>query len=196
MNSGKLARFNLRAVNAALASAVALAGVGFGINANAATATGTADARVISPITITAGTGTDALNFGAFSTDAAGQTVQISPAALPVRTPTGVKVVNSAASGSGFSAGKFTVTGDTGTSAVSTTFTLTVPASTEIAISGAGAGDTSSRMTVALAHSAGANPVALGTTAVVFYVGGTLTTRSPQVAGAYSGTYTVTVEYN
>lgn len=198
MKSGEFARTNLRRLSAALASALAFGGAGVGADAYAATGIGTADARVISPIAITPGTGVNALNFGAFSTDAAGQTVVISADAIPSRTPTGVKVVNSAAAGATFSAGKFNVTGDAA-GGVATTFFITLPTTTTIAITGA-TSDTQ-RMTVSAftksSNVAGtAIPLPAGATGVDFYVGATVTTNANQVAGTYTGNYNVIVEYN
>ena len=142
------------------------------VSAIAATATGTASATVLTPIAIAAGT---ALNFGTLAGNASGGTVVVTAAGG--RTTTGTVVVTSGA----FSAGSFTVTG-TGAA----TFGVSYPASFNV-VSGA------NTMAV-LVTGAATGTLAAGT--VSLPVGGTLTVGANQVAGSYTGTYVMTVEYN
>lgn len=160
-----------------LAAVMAVAGT-FSTGALAATASGTANATVLQPIAITAGT---ALNFGTFSGNASGGTVKVSTGS--VRTLTGSVVV---ASGNTPTAGTFSVTG-TGTS----TFGITYPANFNVT-SGA------NTMSVDVSAATNTNPTT-GTLAggtATLSVGGTLTVAANQTAGAYTGSYTMTVEYN
>jgi len=188
MKSGKLARFNLRALDAALASAVALVGAGFGIDAYAANATGTANATVVTPIAITA---VDPLRFGAFSTDAAAQTVTITPAGGRSGTVTRLVAAGNAGAPA-FGAGTFTVAGDT---AFNLTYAITLPGNGVVSIS-TGIGGAGRTMAVDSFTSNPSGTGALTTGSQALSVGATLTTVASQITGAYTGTYTVTVEYN
>ncbi|GAB3477663.1 DUF4402 domain-containing protein [Polaromonas eurypsychrophila] len=154
-----------------LAAAVAVTSA-LSFSALAATATGTANATVLTPIAISAGT---ALNFGTLAGNATGGTVIVTAAG--VRTPTGSVVVTGAA----FTAGTFTVTG-TGAS----TFAVTYPASFNV---------TSGANTMGVVVTGAAIGTLSGGT-VSLPVGGTLTVGGNQAAGSYTGTYTMTVEYN
>lgn len=146
---------------------------GFGISsALAATATGNANATVLTPITISA---TTPLNFGTLSANATGGTVAITAAGA--RTVSGTVVVTPAA----FSAAVFTVLG-TG----SATFGITYP--TGVSVAGPG-----TAMGVVLT---GASFGTLSGGSLAFPVGGTLTVGANQAAGAYTGSYIMTVEYN
>jgi hypothetical protein len=144
----------------------------FSVSAMAATATGTASATVLTPIAIAAGT---ALNFGTLAGNASGGTVVVT--AGGTRSTTGTVVVTSGA----FSAGSFTVTG-TGAA----TFGVTYPASFNVV---------SNANTMAV-QVAGAATGTLANGTVALPVGGTLTVGANQAAGSYTGTYTMTVEYN
>lgn len=154
-----------------IATLMAVVGA-FSGGALAATATGTANATVLTPIAISAGT---ALNFGTLSANASGGTVTVTAAGA--RSTTGTVVVTSGA----FSAASFTVTG-TGSS----TFAVTYPASFNVT-SGA------NNMAVTVTGAA-TGTLASGTATLP--VGGTLTVGAAQAAGSYTGTYTMTVEYN
>ncbi|MEO8023128.1 DUF4402 domain-containing protein [Polaromonas sp.] len=160
-------RFSLLAAVIATASTLS-------VSALAATATGTASATVLAPIAIAAGT---ALNFGTLAGNASGGTVVVTAAGA--RSTTGTVVVTGAA----FSAGAFTVTG-TGAS----TFAVTYPGSFNVSAN-AGAN------TMAVVVNGAATGTLVGGT-VSLPVGGTLTVGANQVAGSYTGTYTMTVEYN
>ena len=147
----------------------------FSVSAIAATATGTANATVLTPITITAGT---ALNFGTLAGNASGGTVVVTAAGA--RSTTGSAVVTSGT----FSAGSFSLTG-TGAS----TFGVTYPASFNVTSAAAGA----TPMAVTIT---GAATGALSAGSVTLPVGGILTVGANQIAGSYTGTYVMTVEYN
>lgn len=165
-----------RVVKLAVASAFALGGSTFGINAYAASATGNATATVIAPIAIT---NTADLAFGKFAASTGG-TVVMDPAGA--RTATGAVVLSTVTPGA---AASFDVTGDN-----NATYAISLPASATIT-SGA------VNMTVDTFTS---TPSATGTLsatgAQTVTVGGTLTVASAQAAGAYTGTFSVTVEYN
>lgn len=154
-----------------LAALLAVAGT-FSTASMGATATGTANATVLTPIAIAAGT---ALNFGTFAGNTAG-TVVVSTAGA--RSATGGVVL---ATGGTVGAGTFTVTG-TG----SATFAVTYPPSFNV---------TSGSDTMAVVVNGAATGTLSGGT-VSLPVGGTLTVGAAQAAGSYTGTYTMTVEYN
>lgn len=141
--------------------------------AMAASATGTANAQVLAPIAITAGT---ALNFGTIAGNGAG-TVIVTPGGA--RSFTGGVVGTAAA----FAAGTFNVTGTGGA-----TFAMTYPGSFNVS---ANAGANTMAVTV---NGAATGTLSGGTAS--FPVGGTLTVGAAQAAGAYTGTYSMTVEYN
>jgi hypothetical protein len=147
------------------------------MNAQAATGTGTATAKVLAPIAIVAGAN---LNFGTIASGAVG-TVVLTPAGARSATG-GVGLVTDGANAP--ASGVFTVTGGAGYG-----FSITLPVTATIT-SGA------NTMTVGTFTS---TPVASGTlvagTATV-NVGGTLNVGLNQVAGSYTGTYPVTVNYN
>lgn len=181
MKSGKFAIFNRRALSAALASAIALGGAGLGLNVYAATATGTATATVITPIAIAASTN---LRFGSFSTSASGQTVTIN-AATDARTNSGTLLVTSTSG-----AASFAVTGD-GT----LSYGITLPADGVVTIV-TGGSTAPETMAVSSFTSSPATTGTLTAGAQTLKVGATLTTVASQVAGAYTGTFNVTVAYN
>lgn len=137
----------------------------------AAVATGTANAQVLAPIAITAGT---ALNFGTFAGNAAGTVVLTSANG---RSSTGGVILAAGAT----AAGTFTVTGSN-----SATFAVTYPGSFNV---------TSGANTMAVTVNGAATGTLTGTS-VTFPVGGVLTVGTAQAAGAYTGTYSMTVEYN
>jgi len=138
-----------------------------------ATANGNAAARIIAPITLTAGT---TLHFGTAYNS--GGTVIVSTA--------GVRSGTCAVSASAplHSAGTFTVTGEP-----SLTYTATLPAGTINITSGA------NTMTVGVFNSNALGTIPVGGTET-FSVGATLTVGVGQVSGLYTGTYPVTVQYN
>ena len=142
-------------------------------SALAATASGSASATVLAPIAISAG---NTLQFGNFSPVASGTVIVA--AADGGRTATGGVIL----AGGTVSAGTFTVTG-TGAQ----TFAITYPGSVNLSREGGG--------TMAL-QVAGAATGTLSSGTATINVGGTLTVATNQTAGAYTGSYTMTVEYN
>ena len=187
MKSEIFTKFNRRALNAALVSAVALAGTGLVSNAYAAAATSTATSTVIAPIAITAPA---ALSFGRFA-HGTGGSVTISNSG--VRTSSGV-ILSSTSSVQ--TAARFDVTGDG-----SSTYAITHSGVTVLSDSA------STPNTMALAKTSdltGGNVtsgnVSTGTLTAggtqSIFVGGTLTVGATQVAGTYTGNVIVTVEYN
>lgn len=163
----------------ALACAFALGASGVAVNGYSASAPADATATVLTPISITK---TADLRFGSFSTSAAGQTVVISPAGA--RTLTGV--LGSAGTPSG--AASFTVAG-TGTN----TYAITLSGNVNITT---GAGGVAETMQVSAFTSDPSGTGALTAGSQTLNVGATLTTVASQAGGAYTGTFTTTVEYN
>lgn len=181
MKSGNVSIFSRRALNAALAAAVALGGSGLGVQVHAATTSGTATATVVTPIAISAG---DNLRFGSFSTSAAGQTVTIN-AATSARSSSGVVLVTSTTG-----AATFNVTGE-GT----LTYAITLPGDGTVNIT-TGVADAPRTMAVSSFTSDPSGTGALTAGAQTLKVGATITTVASQVAGAYTGTFNVSVDYN
>ena len=165
--------------------AMALAGLaGLGVlalgteHALAANTTGTANATIIAPITITANL---TLEFGQIVTGTGVSVVRI--------TPAGVRsLVSGDASLAGGTnrAATFDITGEP-----STTYAITLPAGSATLTSG---GDT---MTVDTWTS---NPTPTGTLSgggtETISVGADLNVGASQASGSYTGTYTMTVDYN
>jgi hypothetical protein len=133
---------------------------------------------VVTPIAIS---NTQDLAFGSFSTSAAGQTVTISAAGA--RSSVGAVVVPSSTA----TASSFNVTGG-----ANLTYSITLPANGTVTITGPGTAMAVDNFT--------SNPTPTGTLSgagtQTLTVGGTLTTNSPQTAGGYSGTFSVSVDYN
>lgn len=164
--------------------------------AMAADVVATSSAQVILPISIAQD---DGLEFGSFSTSAAGETVIVSTAGVATGS-----ALRSVTTGTPTAAGAFTVTGEK-----AYTFALTMPTIDSVTLTG-GTGLPAETMALtsftvaaagasaALAGTAPAYTSALdGTTGLhTFTVGATLTTVATQEAGAYTGNYTVTVAYN
>ncbi|HOO98242.1 MAG TPA: DUF4402 domain-containing protein [Bacteroidales bacterium] len=151
--------------------------VAFSMNLNAqssATATGNAAARVIAPITLTAGT---TLHFGTVYNT--GGTVIISTAG----GRSGTCAVSAAAPA--HSAGTFTITGEP-----TLTYTTTLPVDGTVTIT-----DGTNTMDVDGFNSNASGTIPAGGSET-FSVGATLTVGVSQVTGAYTGTYNVTVQYN
>lgn len=184
MNTAIFSRTNFR--RAALASVVALGALGAS-NVFAAAASTTATATVITPIAITKSRD---LVFGSFARGAGGSvTVSTSGA----RTATGA--ILSTVGGTPTSA-KFDVTGEG-----ASTYSITWSGATALTTGVGGAGETMAlaRISDLTAGNAITGEVATGTLtagAQSIYLGGTLTVGAAQVAGAYTGSVTATVEYN
>jgi hypothetical protein len=149
-----------------------------GTKTYAASATANATATVITPIAISS---TADLRFGEFAAGSGG-TVVISTAGA--RSKTGGVVLSTVAPGG---AASFSVTGD-----ADATYAITLPGTATITrVSGTetmSVGTFTSDPTETGTLSAG------GTQTVA--VGGTLTVGASQVVGSYTGTFSVSVEYN
>ena len=125
-----------------------------------------------------------AMDFKTVAASATAGTVVMTAAATAVVTAhDGATVVSGTPT-----AGKFTVTGD-GTQA----FTITLPA-TASTLTGSVSGDIT--VDTWTCSEADLNNAALASGTLVFYVGGTLNIDADEVAGLYSGTFNVIVDYN
>lgn len=156
--------------------AAGIAGLGVAATASSAFATdqtGNASAQIQQAISITEDT---AMDFGTVAVDGSGGTVTIS-AAGAVSGPGGYSFSGSPA------AGTFTASGDAST-AVTISFT-------DGSLTGPGTAMTLNNFT----HDAGGTPTTDGTGDLTFNVGADLVVNAAQASGAYSGTYTVTVNY-
>lgn len=144
---------------------------------NTATATGTANATVVAPLQITHNSGA-ALSFGMF-TAGTGGTVTVSQAgAASITGDIGL------VTGGTVSADAFTISGGP-----SRTFTLSASTGNFVTSSVSA----TAKMPLAVSIPTSGTLSAAGTFAL--NVGGTLTVAANQAAGAYTGTYTVTVTY-
>jgi len=141
-------------------------------HAYAATQTGTANARVVTPLSVAA---TTALQFGNFAASATAGTISQAGAVTG-----GVTAITSTRT-----AGVFTVTGE---ASASTPYTFTLPANVSLT-----SGANSMTATLSLASGTSARTLTSGTDTVT--VNGSLAVAANQVAGAYTGTYTITANY-
>jgi len=174
------AKSNLRALRLAVLSALAVCGMAVTMNVQAANSVSTnATATVLTPIAITKQSD---LIFGRFSAGASGGTVILDN--VGGRTKSSTVIL---ASGITPAAAAFTVTGE-----VDATYTISLPAT--VTITGAGPDMVVSALTPSIALSAGL--LTLGTQSFTF--GGTLTSAdgATQTAGAYTGAFNVSVDYN
>ncbi len=149
----------------------------FSASVTAATATGTADVTVLEPLAIA--TGTNSMDFGEVAGDADnGTTVSLSPG--------GVVTAGAGATAAGTpSAGDFDVTGES-----NLFYGISLPVS--ILLSGGGGAD----MTVDnFSSDAIANPQLSAAGTDSFSVGAVLNINANQGAGAYNGSYDITVNY-
>jgi Mat/Ecp fimbriae major subunit len=159
----------------AVLAATAAATLGSAGSALAASASATATATIVQAITLT---NTASLNFGSIAPNTTGGNV----------------VVDSADTRSscdaGFCSGTVTSAAFTVAGAPSYNYSITLP-TTSASLTGAG-----TAMTVSsFAHSAGATPALSATGAASFKVGGTLAVGGGQTAGTYTGSFSVTVDY-
>jgi hypothetical protein len=141
----------------------------------------TGKARIITPITL-ANTGAQALDFGVIARGTTDATILVAANAAPAsNVATGDAVILSSAPQT---AAKFTVGGESGK-----TYAITIPSTTQTIISGAN--------TLNITNFSCSNGT-VGTigTNDVFYVGGTLSVPAAAVAASYTGTFSVTVNYN
>jgi hypothetical protein len=163
----------------ALAAIAMLVPAGSAMAQSSANASATATATIITPITLT-NTGGTGLRFGNVVASTAAGTIVV--ASDGTRSWTGGAT---GISGLPVGAALFGVTGG-----ANRTFTITLPSSTTIT-------DGTNDMTVDTFTSSLASPATLnGSGTASFNVGGTLTVNAGQVAGSYTGTFSVTVAYN
>lgn len=138
-------------------------------------------ARIITPITL-ANTGSQALDFGVIARGTSQATVVVAASASPsINVATGDAVVLTSSTQT---AAKFTVGGES-----TKTYAITIPSTTQTITDG-----TNTLNITGFSCSNGATGT-IGTNDV-FYVGGTLTVPSSAVAASYTGTFSVTVNYN
>lgn len=171
-------------VNKALMMGTALVSLGaLDISkAQAATGTGAMSAIVLTPIVIS---GTQALHFGSMTHNGVGGTMAIDTAG--VRTPTGITAVV----GAGLEQqGVLSMTGATGVAIdvqmTATSFTVSD-----------GGGNTMAVNAFNLRTNAGgtAETITMVASPTTIPLGGTLTVGAAQVAGTYTGAYTVSANY-
>ena len=181
MKSENFSTFRRRALHTALASALVLGMAGHGINSQAATGPNDAPAPEVAPIAIAAGT---TLRFGSFSTSAAAQTVTIN-ATTGARTSSGALLATSTVGRATFNV--------TGSGVL--TYAITLPTNGTVNIT-TGTATAPETMAVSTFTSDPSGTGTLTAGAQTLGVGATITTVASQVAGAYTGTFNVSVEYN
>jgi hypothetical protein len=138
-------------------------------------------ARIITPITL-ANTGSQALDFGVIARGTTDATIVVASNAAPSQSvATGDAVILTSAAQT---AAKFTVGGETGK-----TYAITIPSTTQTIISGA------NHLDITNFTCSNGTSGAIGTNDI-FYVGGTLSVPAAAVAASYTGTFSVTVNYN
>ncbi len=162
-------------IKAAVASSVLAASVMGASAAQAATATAEARANILEELTVTKVAGTD-LDFGTIITTGTAEVVTVDTS--------GVRATCTSVICSGTSdAADFTVSGSNGAAVQ-----LTVPASVTLNGPGGAIMNATLISTALTALDASGNGS--------FSVGGALSVASAQADGAYSNTFTVTVDYN
>ena len=144
------------------------------MEAKAADATGNASATIQSPISVSE---TTAMDFATIVADATGDTITLTPVG-------GISAANTSTFSGSPAAGAFSATGDASTA-------VTISFSSGDVLSGPG----TDMALGTFAHDAGGSPAFNGSGNLTFNVGAALTVNASQTAGAYSGTYTVTVDY-
>ena len=145
-----------------------------GGHANAVDQTGNASATIVQGLAVNE---TTAMDFSSIVPDAAGDTITMDTAGA--RSATG----SSTFQGTG-QAGVFGITGNPSSA-------ITISFSTGDVLSGPGADMSLSNF----AHDAGGSPALDGSGALTLNVGADLGINAAQTAGAYSGTYTISVDY-
>lgn len=145
-------------------------------NAMAAQATGTASASILAPVTVTK---IDDLNFGKIIAGSSASSVILGPSGQ-FRCGNGLTCLDT------HSAARFNVAGTPGQ-------TVSIQADDQITLSSPGG----ARMPVSLELSAKSMKLSAGGgSSNVVTVGGTLTVAAYQAEGTYTGTFSVTVDYN
>jgi hypothetical protein len=141
-----------------------------------------AGATIVAAITIVH---TAHLHFGQIVPGTGAGTVVQTALASPGRTATGCTLGNT----TGMTPATFNVTGEP-----LATYAITLPGDSDVTIDDAGAGDAMA-ITAFTSSPSGTGTLSAGG-AQTFYVGGTLNVGAAQLAGAYTGTFDVTVTYN
>jgi hypothetical protein len=149
----------------------------FSSHVTAATVDGNASATVLTPLSIALGT--NAMNFGDVAGDADVDTTVVLTTAGATSSADGASVAGTPL------AGDFDVTGSGVLS-----YSISLPADSTVTLTGPGTAMPVDGFTDSLA---GSGTLTAGSDS--FTVGATLTINSNQTAGAYSGTYTVIVNY-
>ncbi|MGD8570053.1 MAG: DUF4402 domain-containing protein [Gammaproteobacteria bacterium] len=167
-----------RKLLAGLTAAVVAMG-GFSSQAMAGSTTGNASAVIVTPITISQ---TTQMNFGSIGPAAAASTVVLDTANSVTSATADV------VPGTGAASGVFSVAGEAGF-----TYAVTLPASTSLSDGG---GNTMTVDTWTTSAASGATPTLSGGGTDTVNVGATLHVGANQAAGNYSGTYTISVNYN
>ena len=158
----------------------AIAMIAFTVNTfGQTTADGTSTATVIAPLGLAAGAD---LAFGNITEYGGGGTITVAAAS----TTTSATGTDAQSMGGTVTAGSFTVTGQTGE-----VYSITLPVDGTVTLSSAATG------AVAMPVKTFTSDISQGTigTNDTFYVGATLEVGADQTAGAYTGSYTVTVQY-
>jgi hypothetical protein len=151
--------------------------------AQGTSATATSSATIITPIGIS---NSVALAYGNIAVNTTAGTVLLpATSGTPTRVASG-GVTLPAVPGT-VTAAKFTVTGQPGSA-----YSIGLPANGTVTITGAGTPMTVNTFTSSLSGNAGNT----GTGSQDLYVGATLGVAGSQSAGTYTGTFTVTVNYN
>lgn len=179
-----------------LSAAAAIAALAQSIPANAAVATASVNASVLKPVQLTGG-GT--LNLGTIMTPSAA-------------TFNGTFTVTPSASQTGtFCAAGFSCTGSVAAALFNiqgsnkTNIGLNIPLTVVLTLQNYSGGGTTPTISIATSNSIAANNTSGSYTMQVpnsgqpgldFYVGGSLTVTEATVGGNYSGTFTVTADYN
>ncbi len=172
-------KFRIGAAGVALVAALGMTSA-----ANAAdTATATAEAEILSALTLTVTTGST-LDFGQIAVNGAG-TVALDPTDDSVSCSANLVCVGTTA------AVDFEVTG-----AASQDVAITLPTSAELYFGGTVTTDNTRKLELAsFADDASGSVTTDASGDAGFAVGGTLTFDGTEIAGSYSGTFDVDVEY-
>lgn len=164
----------MRNIKLGLLAVSAMGAAAFATQAQAADVTGNASASIQQAINLTEDT---AMDFATIIADAAGDTVTLTSAGAI--SSTGSSTFTGTAAAGAFSA--------TGTPSAA----VTISFSTGDVLTGPGPDIPLGTFT----HDAGGSPAFDGTGNLALNVGAALTVGASQTAGAYSGTYTLTVDY-
>jgi hypothetical protein len=168
--------FKQRSLKLALVSVFALMCIGSNINTYADTVSANGTATVVADMGITKSAD---LRFGKFSAGTGGTVVMGTASA---RTKTGAVMLSGLDGG----VASFAVTGDT-----TATYAITLPTTATITHT-----NTTTTMSVGTFVSNPSGTGAMTSGAQTLLVGGTLTVASAQLTGVYSGSFSVTVDYN